>query len=299
MEYADNELSLQFFREFPFDRNDTVCPTGALFWPHDADCPQIDKELCICCGICVTRCPAYAMSLSRSGAEINDAVNDHFLYADTKSSEDNSSDLKKFFFEVKESGLILVESDKLIESIYKRLISLAPSLDAQFPNHFTRNLLMAVGLKTAMRRRGDTNLRMDLLFEKNGSGGTGEVEFSTVTLLDAPRNVLDNVAVLVARYGLKKENIMPIIVSLSLPNQRSEYWQVIEDISRVLDIKISSITIGILMMMVWSRYKFLAALSNDFFVAPGTYSLRKNIEGVLNRQVRIDSGFLGIIESSK
>lgn len=299
MEYTDKELQLKLFREFPFDRNDMICPTKAIFWPHDADCPQIDEGLCIYCGICISRCPAFAMYIDDAGAHINDDVNKYFMHATEGTHEDNFADVVELFSDVKESGFILSESDDLFKKIYKRIESLIPSLDAQFPNHLARNLLCAIDLKTAMRRRGDTNLRMDLMFEQNNIGGTGEVEFSTITLLDSPRDILDDVAILIARYEFNKKSIIPLIVSLGLPNQRSEYWQVIEDIARVLDVKISSITIGILMMMVWSRHKFLVKSDDDLFVIPGTYSLRQNVEKNLNRKINVTNGFLGIIESSK
>lgn len=299
MEYDSGELQLQLFPEFPLDRDDNVCPTSAISWPHEADYPQIDQELCICCGICAARCPAFAIFLDAQGAHINDSINNYFLYATEGTHEDNAADVITLFSGIKETGSMLLESDSLIQRIYDRITFLLPSLDLQFPNLLSRNLLSAVNLKSAMRRRGDNNLRMDLVFEQNEISGIGEVELFATTLLDSPRDILDDVAILIARYEVNRKNIRPLIVSLGLPNQRSEYWQVIEDIARVLDIKIFSVTIGILMMMVWSRHKFLVESDDNLFVIPGTYSLRQNVEKLLNRKINITNGLLGIIESFK
>src|SRR5439155_5627282 len=112
-------------------------------------------------------------------------------------------------------GRLITESDQLLSNAMAKIEAIG-DVTTQFPNHLSRNLLMAVGIPTAMRRRGDVNLRMDLVLRN----GVAEVEYMRQALLDSPRNVLDNVAVVVSRYGMPMAHFVPLIVSIGLPNQR-------------------------------------------------------------------------------
>jgi hypothetical protein len=202
------------------------------------------------------------------------------------------------FEEVPEQGVFLTESDGLLENFQKHFVEVAKSQSVQFPNHLARNLLIASGIGAAMRRRGDTNIRMDLVLGPPGAEqGTGEVELGEV--LDAPRNILDNVAVLVARYEISKDNIVPIIVSFAFPNLRSEYWQVIKDIKDVLNVKIGSITIGALIIIVWSRASIAIETGEELYIDADSPSLRPKLGRILGRGLKITTGYPGLLESEK
>lgn len=150
-----------------------------------------------------------------------------------------------------------------------------------------------------MRRRGDTNIRMDMVLGPPGvDRGTSEVELGA-GVLDAPRNILDNMAVLIARYDIDKDQIVPLIVTLSLPNQRSEYWQVIQDIRKVLEVKINSITIGALIVLVWNRAKIDIKTGDELYVDADLTSLRVKIEHILKRHLKTSKEYPGFLESVK
>src|SRR5690606_30060248 len=90
-----------------------------------------------------------------------------------------------------------------------------------------RNLLNEVGLNARTRRRGDTNMRIDAVgFSRSQRPFVAEIE-TGAGVLESPRALLEDVAVLHSRYGYAVDGIDPVSVILTFPNVRSEYYQVI------------------------------------------------------------------------
>ncbi len=301
MEYASHELELEVFKDFPADRSDTVCPTGAITWPLDDDSPTIDPEACISCGLCVSRCPTRAIYLDDYGAHVNDEPNNHFRVQDFLATEENVEAVAELFDSVAEEGSYRTETDERFGRFLDHFTKVAKRQSSQFPNHLARNLLIACGIGAAMRRRGDVNVRMEMVLGPPGiERGTGEVVLrQSGGVLDAPRNILDNVAVLVARYGVAKERIVPLIVTLALPNQRQEYWRVIKDIADVLGVRINSVTVGVLILVLWNRAKIVFKEGEELYVDVESPSLRSKVEAILGRAINMASGYPGLLESQK
>lgn len=300
IEYSADELEIEVFKDFPADKNSNVCPTSAISWAQNNDSPTIDNEACIICGLCVGRCPVGAIYLDDKGAYVNDKPNEHFVIQQEPADPINTETTTELFQTVRVNGIHLAENDDLLKKFREKFEIVAKKQGAQFPNHLARNLLIAVGVGAAMRRRGDVYLRMDLLLGPPGiQQGTGEVELGA-EVLDAPRNILDSIAVLVARYELNKDDIVPLIVSLDLPNSRSEYWQFIKDVRDVLNVKINSITVGALIVTVWNRAKIKISVGEELYIDIETPSLRHKIEAILKRPLNISGdGYPGFLESGK
>ncbi len=303
LEYTEGEFELETFKEFPSDKNPEVCPTKAISWPQASNSPTIDSEACISCGICVNRCPVAAIYLDpdETTAVINDLPNEYFISQAQEVSETEQKTLLEMFSAIPVVGSLILESEDLLQRFFDKFksITVDQKQSAQFPNHLVRNLLLEVGVSTLMRRRGDTNIRMDIVFECSGKKiGTCEVELGSA-VLDAPRNLLDNIAVLASRYNLNKNDIMPLVVTLSLPNQRSEYWQVIKDIRQVLNLQINSLTIGMLVLLVWNRIKISLDSQEVLYADSDLYTLRNKFEQMLDRKLNITEGYPGFIKSQK
>lgn len=301
MRYTPSELQIPNVGSFPADGTTDVCVTGSLRWPDGQAAPVIDGSLCISCGVCVLRCPVGALSLGAAGAVLADADTPQFERLVTAMSETEAQTERRRFAAVTHDGQMLDESDNLLEQAYSALFRLLPSLPARVPTLLTRNLLLAVGYKAAMRRLGDVNVRMDLVIWESPTGkiGTVEVEFNQAALIDTPRNIIDNLAVLIARYRVPVDRASGLVVALSLPNQRSEFWQVMEDLRQVLQVRTSVLTVGVLMFFVWSRRTLDLALDGSFETGPGSYSIRKGAEGKLRRRLRIRLGTAAVLESTK
>jgi len=112
------------------------------------------------------------------------------------------------------------------------------------------------------------------------------------------QSILDDIAVLNSRYNFEINSITPIILSLSFPNIRTEYWKVINDIKKVFNIEINTITIGALMLMVWYQVT-LPVIKSEFYTDIDSYSIRNQIENIITTKLEISDGCLGILEVTK
>ena len=129
-------------------------------------------------------------------------------------------------------------------------------------------------------------------------------------VLDGPRNLLDSVAVLISRYKIRNppqrliNDLFPLFAALSLPNRRSEYWRVIKDVRQVLSVKkkqrkINSITVGMLVLLVWNRVKISLDSDEILYVDSDTYTLKDKFESVLGRELNVTEGYPGLLGSQK
>lgn len=277
--YNPAEFTISEFNDFPGDQDNKVCPTMAITWPIDSPAPLVDSSLCISCGICARRCPFGAISISsEKGAVINDAPNDYFKFSQNVIDPMEITKNSSLFNLATRRGILQMVSRTTIQKLYDTISSAMVNCGPQFPNHLSRNLLLALGMPCSMRRRGDVNIRMDIIFGFSKCLGTAEVEFAQEASLDSPRNILDNSAVLSSRYKRNIEDIAKLIVLLNLPNQRSEYWQIIEDIHSVLKAKIGTITVGALVILVWTNTKLLLTPDSFFYTDTNTRSIKKQIQ---------------------
>lgn len=299
--YHPEELIVAPLSSFPADLDNNVCPTGAITCDPSTAIVGISAEMCIGCGICVGRCPTGAIFLNNAAiaiAKVNDSASDGFIDLPTAHTTTSIRPTLDAFRPLKRSGSIATESPQIIAHLFERLSGATQQQSSQFANLLARNLLIALGLSAAMRRRGDVNLRMDLVFSGPSCRiGTAEVELSGQALLDSPRNVLDNVAVLASRYSQPLKEIATLIVSTALPNVRAEYWRVIKDVKKVLGVTIESITIPALIILVWRRATWPPA--GSFYADEDKPSIRETMSNVIKRDVDLPDGNYAALEAAK
>lgn len=246
--FEKEELEL-FNIDFPFEVDKNVCPTNAIYCVNNEI--NINSEKCIGCGICMSRCPKGLIKM-KDGVAIIDP-----LY------EMNSNN----------------EMKKLYNSINSK------PMNSYSINLLSRNLLIECGIKTAITRTGDNNLRMDGIIQSKDDLGVLEIEFGQ-DILSSPRNLLDDIAVICSRYGFRKENITALSICLSLPNNRTDYWNVIKDIKDVLGIEIKTVSIGSLVYIMWNEKKI--NLKELPYLDSVDNSLIEKVEKILNKNIEID-----------
>ncbi len=262
--YSVDEAANDYFREFPADSSVTVCPTDAIQIGADNCGPVIEKGRCICCGLCVARCPVQAIVLSANGAQVNDSENEVFRLTGKPVDVERVAAITDEYRSVAISGQIA--DAEFAADVCDRVIDTASRSSVQVPNLLVRNLMLSLGVPFHVRRLGDTNMRIDSVFRSGENRlGVAEIETSEGAILDAPRDILDDCAVLNARYRIPLETIDPLIVSLRFPNRRSEYWQVIKDIADVLGMRIASITVGALLILMWTDRKLGQDIWPEFY----------------------------------
>ena len=296
MKFKEYEVSPLNFQGYPADTDLNVCATGAIFFNDLTHAPEINPESCITCGVCASRCPIGAISLSDTRAHINLIPNPVFIPNAILSRSKNQQDLNKFQM-LERTGTMCIESDLLVENFIRKL----KKYDDKLPNLLARNLLIGAGISTTMKRKGNNSMRMDLILSSDYFQSFAEVEFGQEAVLDAPRDLLDGLAVLISRYGWNKQNIHPLIISDVLPNKRSEYWHIIEDIDKVLNIKVGTITIFLLMLLNWNKKNIEQLIINNCFYFDKKNSSYKEqvIEHILGRQLNIKNSSSSHIDIAK
>lgn len=133
-------------------------------------------------------------------------------------------------------------------------------------NELINLLFSGVGGRVYLPRKGDNNERFDAIITFPEYKVVTEVEIPSTEILDAPRNLLDDYAVVHCRKGEEEKNIIPLVVCWDLPNHRTDYWNVITDINNILKIKIKTISILALALYFWTGTP-LDFSNDDFFLS--------------------------------
>ena len=225
---------------FPGDPSRDVCPCNAIDWDDAGEAPVIDKKNCIGCGLCVAQCPYGAISLTEEGFAVVEAGDPDGITVSGKTNE---------------ASHVIAKREGVLSGLETPFVRLMPenvgNLNDIQKTRLVRNMLVACVVAANMRRKGDTNIRMDGLIRFK-SGHIGVVELETgPNMLESTRALLEDIAVLHNRYKVPMANIVPVSVITHFPSVRSEYYQVIDDIEKVLDIKCRTLTLGALCMLMW------------------------------------------------
>lgn len=225
---------------FPGDPRVSVCPTDAIGWDKDTGNVSINEEGCIGCGLCVVRCPYGAMSLIDSTVAHVEASDPDGITRKQTTERPHT--------QPKRSGCVAEINGPAATEI-PRSVGNMPDPDR---NLFVRNLLHEAGMNARVRRRGDTNMRIDAVgFTRRERPFVAEIELVGGEL-ESPRALLEDVAILHARYGFAIQDIDAVSIIMAFPNVRSEYYQVMRDIEAVLGIRCRTLTIGALLAVVWT-----------------------------------------------
>lgn len=113
-------------------------------------------------------------------------------------------------------------------------------------------------------RKGDNSERFDAIIDFPSYQIVAEVEIPSTAILDAPRNLLDDYAVIKSRH--KTDSLLiPLVICWDLPNKRTDYWNVVSDINEILNLKIKTINILTLAVYFWTDTP-LNLENNDFYL---------------------------------
>lgn len=294
MYFNKYETEIQELSTFPFDKNNEVCPVGALT-ENENGFVRIDKNKCIRCGLCASRCPLGAIYHTNNNFEVsnNSELNvDEFLESNDAIKNQNLQ--LGIIDSIKHTGIIVQESDEIFSKIYQSL----EMLHNKYHDQVVRNLLIGLGCSSGKRRIGDVYTRMDAIYKSADAYlGAVEVEFGKETL-DASRAILDDIAMLNVRYNINKSDNKPLVVCLHLPNARQGYWQVIKDIYNVENIKINTMSIGALLILIWNL-RIYNPKDNGYYIDYDNKNLRDSLENQLRRKINVSIKHLGIFEPNK
>ena len=193
-----------------------------------------------------------------------------------KTKQDLKPEENDYIFELVENDFILGQKMDLLVSSYQRL-----KLDPTGFRYLIEALCNKLGFQAHFPRKGDVNERYDVLIDSTSDNYiiVSEVEIPSIAILDAPRNLLDDIAVLVSRRETKASNLVPLVICWDFPNNRTDYWNVVKDIKNVLNIEIKTCSILALAVLAWTENKF-DARSDDYYLNP-TKNILENVVKIL------------------
>lgn len=270
--------------DFPGDPAREVCPTRALSWNDGSEVIVVNADACIGCGLCAARCPYGAISVTADGKALVETSDPDGLTG-VCARESNLAEHPK----PERVGQLGGIGSRALRQMPESVAGLGDLESSQF----VRNLLVGCGILCRTRRRGDTNIRMDgVLGLADGRLGVLEIELGNA-VLESPRALLEDVAVLHGRYGIEVGKIDPVSVILALPNARSEYFQVIADIERVLGVRCRTLTVGSLLAVLW-RFERIDGFPEDLFMTvPGDTDLWPAMKRFVCASIPTDESYGG------
>jgi len=262
----------------PYNPDKHVCVTDAIRIDEQTFFPTI-REACIGCSICVMRCPVGAIFIDweHHTARI---VHDDRHYVQVSYGTSQYEQTLNVFRENSEN----FDPPEVPPGFLSRLSETVERLAARslyVDTILVRNLLLQLGVSCLVRPVGDTNVRMDLYFELDGLVGVGEVEGGRATV-SALRALLDDVAVLSSRHKVDVDSIEPFIFCNYLPDKRSDYFDLVNDVEKVLNLRIHTMTLTALLLLYWHRKKLTeSALRNNFVALRGKEEIMTDLERIL------------------
>jgi len=178
------------------------------------------------------------------------------------SLEEKMKNLIKSYKEIK---LIKDGERELLELLFSSL-----SLDIYFP------------------RIGDNSERYDALVSFENYKAIVEVEIPSNAILDAPRNLIDDYCVLKSRNKTEIKNFELLVICWDLPNKRTDYWNVIYDISEVLNLRVKTISVLAIAVHFWLNLP-LSFLSDDYFLHKLNFEMTPLIKELNSKNICLDN----------
>lgn len=173
----------------------------------------------------------------------------------------------------------ILENNFSLKTKMLRLQSACPRIKSipNGENELIKMIFENMGSEIYFPRKGDNSERFDSIIQFDGYKAVAEIEIPSTEILDAPRNLLDDYAVLYSRNGEHKTKIIPLVICWKLPNKRTDYWNVISDIENILKIRIKTISVLALAFYYWTGNK-LDLTDDEFYLCYNNTSMKKTID---------------------
>jgi len=284
LKYSDNELDSSVFKSFPHNTSNRVCPTNAIRRDEITNRIIIDHKHCINCGLCLYRCPYAAIQYdtSHQNCQINyDSIHSR---SSTKDEQESSIHIlsqlpRKILF----NNLTKEFSHYYLGAIKKHSLKIPDISEI-----IVRNTLLNFGNICNTNAPGNNHIRIEFFAESGDKIIIGESGITNTDTLEISRRILDDLAVLINRYGFNKDTILPLSVVNGLPNKRTDYYEVIEDIQNVLNIQIRTITYHILYLLNLFNLKITANELSNFIINRTNNDLLPYVEALIPDIKEID-----------
>lgn len=285
IEISEDELETDLFNSFPHNTSRRVCPTKAISFDKSIGSAIINADLCIACGLCVHRCPTAAI-------QFDFTKNSCYINTEGESKIPCKTDYQETFIESINTIPHQVHYNHIPVSFGEKYQSDITHYSGKNPDIceiIIRNTLINMGIPCNVTATGNNHIRVEF-FGRQGSyiiigESTNSKESEILTVL---RRILDDEAVMIGRYGAKKETIIPLAVLNGLPNKRTDYYEEVNDIKQVLDIQVNTITFYVLFLLNLFNIKMNIVDFGSFIINKDLQDLEPYVENYINNIRTID-----------
>lgn len=287
MNYSKDELFVGVLRQMPSDKSTEVCPVSAIIF-NENGFPKVKTESCINCGICLSRCTYGAINFN-DGKKVSISKGDNDLFTWFDSITDKQQlEREQSYTSAKQEVTVKKQTQKFYKTIFANFTAVNRR-NNYFENILIRNLLLNIGVLAKVRAIGNNDIRFDLIGKIGNKILVGEIGISSTDILEEPRALLDDIAVLHSRYSVSLDNLIPIIFCRTLPNKRSDFYEIIYDIKNVTGIKVKVIPLQILIMLNLCRWQISEDdIVNNFYIDNKNYSLLESMQNVITNISELD-----------
>jgi hypothetical protein len=131
-------------------------------------------------------------------------------------------------------------------------------------NELIKKLIEKIGGTVYFPRKGDNSERFDAIISFPNYECVVEIEIPSTAILDAPRNLLDDYAVIKSRNNYSNSELIPLVICWDLPNRRTDYWNVIHDIKNIVKLEIKTVSVLALAVHYWAKVPI--DFSKDYYL---------------------------------
>lgn len=244
-QYQKSELYSEKFAAFPKNTSYRVCPVDAISIGNNG-VAVIDESSCIVCGLCLHRCPfaAIQLNLRTKSCSINSDGESMLMSCSQDEADEQISLLRNI-----KKNILFDSISKSFSGYYTAQIRKCTLSFPDISEIIVRNTLTNLGCKCNTNASGNNHIRTEFFAESGDCIIIGESEITNADTLSVTRRILDDLAVLISRYNINKDKIVPLAIINGLPNKRTDYYEVVEDINNVLHIKVATITYHLLFVL--------------------------------------------------
>jgi len=247
-------------------RNKQVCPVSAITTKPTGPGVNV-TDACISCGLCAVRCRFGVLEF-----DIEDRPFDASLSTINTRGIDESS----FFEAIETFDVQKVDAHlffaNLIDTVYEKVEQFGQ--DEYYP--FVASMLSAAGFPTELGRHGDTSDRADAIMHTSVSLVPIEIKSPTEIReinIKSIQQALENKTILQSRRSKEMDASAPtLVVGHDLPLERSDVWELIEDIHEAFGISVAILSTKTLVTLAYNNIFDKSSVSEsdllDFIGAP-------------------------------
>jgi ferredoxin len=246
--FSSAELSRHARVETPYAPDDAVCPTDALT-RVDGGLMTVDESGCIGCGLCVVRCPVGAIWIN---ADARSAVDE----APGGAYDQHGIDEAEFL--TARSGLSaaltpeeppFVDASLVVHQVTWAEAALSGQQGQRALRRLVRNSFLLDGSASRLKNAGDNNAFSELAVDDGRHLVVIEIEPGG-DLLDALRRAVAGCAVAISRYGVDPDELVEAIVMNRLPNERVDYYEVVQNVRSRLGLLTYTVPLAVLLLAI-------------------------------------------------